>query len=161
MLLDLTTFKLVQFIESDTARRKGIDNTPPPEVISRLEELYKRVLVPVAKLLEADILVTSGYRCKELNKAIGGAAKSQHVKGEAADFKVLKNGVYIANDDIYQRIRASSIPYDQLIDEFSTWIHVSTASIPRKQALKARKQGGRNVYIPDFSTPLYGLGKGL
>jgi hypothetical protein len=161
MLLDLTTFKLVQFIESDTARRKGINNIPPPEVIDRLQELYKRILVPVAKLLEADILVTSGYRCKELNKAIGGAPKSQHVKGEAADFKVMKNGVYMPNEDIYQRIRASTIPYDQIIEEYNSWIHVSTASTPRRQALKAGKQGGKTIYIPDFSTPSYGLGKGL
>ena len=111
---------------STTAKGMGIDNTPSPEVVGRLEALVDAVLDPLRERYGHPIYVSSGYRSPRLNKAVGGAATSQHVRGEAVD-------IYVAG----QREKAELfaiiyylLPYDQLIwergtDEAPEWIHVS------------------------------------
>ena len=78
-------FTLDEFIHSDTADRLGIDNSPTCDAISNLDDLVTNVLDRLRSEWGRPIIVTSGYRCKELNAAVGGARNSQHLKGQAAD----------------------------------------------------------------------------
>lgn len=104
----------------------GIDNTPTPEARANLERLVDAVLDPLRERYGRPIHVSSGYRCPRLNKAVGGAPTSQHVKGEAAD-------IYVANKRDKSMLFSMIyylLPFDQLIwengtDEAPAWIHVS------------------------------------
>lgn len=78
-------FSLAEMVASDTARRKGIDNTPSFEVVSHLEEFCDNLLQPLRDAWGKPINVTSGYRCPELNKAVGGVKNSAHLVGYGAD----------------------------------------------------------------------------
>lgn len=79
-------FCLSEFIYSRVAIDNGIDNTPPPPVIEALRQLCVRLLEPLrARCGHSPMRVTSGYRCPELNKRVGGVSQSQHLTGEAAD----------------------------------------------------------------------------
>lgn len=118
-------FTLQELTASATATRKGIDNTPSPEVTARLTALVANVLDPLRGAWGKPIVVTSGYRSPRLNRAVGGAARSQHCKGEAADIRTLSNRRW-ENRQLYDLIRKLGLPYDQLIDEYDySWIHVS------------------------------------
>ena len=137
-------FELGDMCFSQTAVRKGIDNTVTPEALFALETLCKKVLEPlVTKGMSFSI--NSGFRCVELNKAIGGAANSQHCKGEAADLR--PKGISV--EQFYQEIIKSGVPFDQIIQEFDSWVHVSYKAEPRGQKLRAHKKDGVTVYIPD------------
>lgn len=82
-------FKLKEFTKSRTARKNGIDNTPPPEAVENLRALCVHTLEPLREALGLPIIITSGYRCKVLNERITHhSATSQHMQGEAADFVV-------------------------------------------------------------------------
>lgn len=82
-------FHLWEFTESRTAARKGIDNSPDPTHIRNLNALCRLFLQPVRDRYSSPILITSGYRCPELNRAVGGVEDSLHKTGKAADFKVV------------------------------------------------------------------------
>lgn len=115
-------FNLAELCASDTARSSGIDNTPPPGVKVKLETLVGRLLDPVREAWGKPIRVNSGFRSPVLNKAVGGAASSQHVTGEAADITA---GSPEENWKLFELIK-KDFEYDQLIDEQNyTWIHVS------------------------------------
>ena len=137
-------FELSDFTFSQTAVRKGIDNGVTPEALFALEVLCKKVLEP---MLEKGFKFTinSGYRCPELNKAIGGASNSQHTKGQAVDLKPRGMGV----EQFYQDFIRSGIPYDQVIQEFDSWVHISYKAEPRGERLRAVKKDGKTVYLPD------------
>jgi hypothetical protein len=116
-------FSLEEMVYSDTARSKGINNAPSPEVLASLQLLVDNVLQPVRDLYGKTVHVNSGYRSPELNKAVGGAANSQHVQGRAADISV---GGKTENKALFNLICRSNIPFDQLIDEYDyRWVHVS------------------------------------
>ena len=136
-------FSLAELTRSQTAVRRGIDNTPTPQVIHRLTLLCTNVLEAIRQGCGV-VAVTSGYRSVTLNRAIGGAALSQHTTGDAADINV--PGMTI--EDLFKWIKASGIQYDQLIQEFEQWVHVSYSDIPRWQALRATKEGSRTIYSP-------------
>ena len=135
-------FTLSELTRSQTAVRRGIDNTPTPEVIRRLTLLCEVVLEPIRRGCGI-VAVTSGYRSVTLNRAIGGAALSQHTTGDAADINV--PGMTI--EELYQWIKRSGIRFDQLIQEFDQWVHVSYSDKPRGQCLRAAKQDGKTIYI--------------
>jgi len=82
-------FKLAEFTRSATAEANGIKNDLDREddrnVIENLKNLCVQVLEPLRRFADAPVIISSGYRCKELNRAVGGAAGSQHLTGEAAD----------------------------------------------------------------------------
>lgn len=113
-------FTLEEFVYSETAIRKGIDNAPNESVEANLLALCRDVLEPARVEYGKAMIISSGYRCEELNKAVGGAKTSLHMQGLAADivcsnprklFDVLKKG-----------------KFDQLLWEHSgktQWIHVS------------------------------------
>lgn len=118
-------FTLNELTRSDTARRKGIDNTPDEQVISRLEELVCNVLDPVREAYGKPITVTSGYRCVELNKAVGGSKTSDHLNGCAADIVGTPNNT-AENKKLFNLIKSLNLPFKQLIDEKNfSWVHVS------------------------------------
>lgn len=81
-------FHLSEFVRSSTAHRLGINNTPPPEAILKLQALALRCLEPLRIALGKPVHITSGYRCPQLNSAVGGVSTSQHMKGMAADIRV-------------------------------------------------------------------------
>ena len=120
---------------SQTATRKGIDNSPSPAARENLV-LVAGALEEVRTLLgDVPILVSSGYRSPELNTAVGGAKNSAHLKGLAADFTAPAFGSVI---EVAQKIAASGIQYDQLIYEYGTWVHIGLpgeGAAPRRQDL--------------------------
>lgn len=126
-------FSIEELCRSTTADNKGIDNTPSPEIVEKLSALITNVLDPVRELYGGPIKVNSGYRCPALNKAVGGVATSQHQSGEAAD---ITTGMIGSNKALFDLIRMSDIPYDQLINEKNgQWIHISFGPRNRKQVL--------------------------
>ena len=115
---------IAEFTESATATAKGIENTMPNELAQYVVSWAENVFEPVRALLGVPLKVTSGYRCPDLNKAVGGVPTSQHVVGQAGD--LIPEGVGIL--EAYQKILASDLVYDQLIYEHSGnayWIHIS------------------------------------
>ena len=111
-------------IKSGTASRRGIDNTPPPEVQKNLQALLDNVLNPIAAKYPTPYAINSGYRSPALNAAVGGVKNSQHMKGQAADITC---GSPAANKKLFDWIvNQSGINYDQIIDEKGyRWIHIS------------------------------------
>ncbi len=126
-------FTKSELTRSDTARIRGIDNTPTPEALAALDALMWNVLDPIRRMWGKPIIVNSGYRCPKLNAAIGGSATSQHMKGEAADITA---GDPTKNKELFDMIAQSAIPFDQLIDEKNyRWIHVSYRPNGRRNIL--------------------------
>ena len=136
-------FTLEELTASETAARKGIDNTPSEEVIDNLKRLAAALQEVRALLNHRAILVSSGYRSPELNQAVGGSATSDHCKGLAADFICPSYGT---PNDIVRAIAASDLPFKQVIREFDKWVHLSIpeeGQEPRKQALIIDREGTR------------------
>jgi hypothetical protein len=123
-------------------QHRGIDNTPPPDVAANLVKTAL-LLEQVRTKLGVPVIVSSGYRCPELNKAVGGQPKSQHLTGQAADFIAPGFG---SPSTVAAAIRDSQIPYDQLIIEFGRWVHISWATTPRHQALAIDNTGTRPMW---------------
>lgn len=127
-------FTLDELAHSNVARTKRIDNTPNEQQKKALVALVDNVLDPLRNLFGKPVLVSSGFRSNDLNRAVGGAATSQHMKGEAAD---IYTGTKEGNKKLFELIR-DNLPFDQLIDEKDfSWVHVSFKEIGnRKQILK-------------------------
>lgn len=119
-------FTIEELCRSQVAVCLGIDNEPKREdIIANLKRLAFHTLEAVRLLNDnKPITITSGYRCKELNRAVGGVATSQHQNGCAADFVV---GSAEENRRLFDKIKSSgSVPFDQLILEPKAgWIHIS------------------------------------
>lgn len=139
--------------KSQTGIRKGIDNTPTEEHLANMKYLAETIFEPIREHFGKPIGISSFYRGPALNKAIGGAATSQHVKGEAMD---IDGDIFggVDNIAIFEYIK-TNLEYDQIIAEFGTidkpdWVHVSIRrdGKNRKQILRAVKQGTKTVYIP-------------
>ena len=144
-------FSLNELIRSQTAERKGIDNTPSAEHQENLKSLCTNVLQPIRDHFGKVVTVSSGYRSPELCIAIGSKTTSQHAKGEAADFEIFG----VSNKELADWIH-NNINYDQLILEFWSpedpnkgWIHCSySRDNNRKQYLRAYKNEGKTKYEP-------------
>ena len=145
-------FSLDELTKSQTATRKGIDNTPSPEHQENLKLLCESVLQPVRDHFGKVVTISSGYRSPELCVAIGSKTTSQHAKGEAADFEIFG----VSNKTLADYID-SELHYDQLILEYwnesdpnSGWVHCSFAEGKnRKQYLKAYKdENNKTCYQP-------------
>ena len=142
-------FSLAELVKSQTAVRKGINNEPGTAEINNLIHLAESVLQPVREHFGKPVMISSGYRSPELCEAIGSSSKSQHARGEAADFEI--QGV--DNKELATWI-SKNTTFDQLILEFydegdpnSGWVHCSAVmEEPRKQVLKASKVEGRTKY---------------
>ena len=145
-------FSLEELIKSQTATRKGIDNTPSEEHQDNLKLLCTHVLQPVREHFGRVVTVSSGYRSPELCIAIGSKTTSQHAKGQAADFEIFG----VSNKELADYIN-ETLDYDQLILEFwnesdpnSGWVHCSySEGSNRKQYLKAYKdENNKTCYAP-------------
>ncbi|MGP1676412.1 MAG: D-Ala-D-Ala carboxypeptidase family metallohydrolase [Burkholderiales bacterium] len=124
-------FSLEQLIHSETAERERIDNTPGADIIDNLRLLaegLERVRIMTGFPLE----ISSGYRCPELNRHVGGANTSQHTQGLAADFTCAEFGSPV---EIIKAIRDSGIDFDQCILEYAKWVHISFSKAPRRRVL--------------------------
>ena len=144
-------FSLSELTKSQTAERKGIDNTPSPTHQENLKSLCEMILQPVRDHFGQVVSVSSGYRSPELCAAIGSKSTSQHAKGEAADFEIFG----VSNKELADYIN-EHLDYDQLILEYwkkedpnSGWVHCSyTNGNNRKQYLRAYKEDGKTKYEP-------------
>ena len=127
-------FTIGELCKSDVAVEKRIENTPDNPTIERMQALMDECLDKVREMWGKPIGVNSGYRSYELNKAVGGAKNSQHLRGEAADITA---GTKENNRKLFDLIVASDIPFDQLIDESGyKWLHISYCQdYNRKQVL--------------------------
>ena len=142
-------FSLSELTKSQTAERKGIDNTPSPEHQENLKRLCESILQRVRDHFERVVSVSSGYRSEELCLAIGSKTTSQHAKGEAADFEIFG----VSNKELADWIN-ENLYYDQLILEYwkeedpnSGWVHCSfSLNGNRKQYLRAYKENGKTKY---------------
>jgi len=151
---------LAEVTKSTTAKRLGIDNTPDEWTTENLRQVAINIFQPLREAFGCPIYVSSGYRSDELNTAIGGSSRSQHVEGRALD---LDADVYggCTNSQIFNWIK-ENLEFDQLIWEFGDddnpdWVHVSYVydGINRKRCLKAcRDDNGKTYYEVIF-------GKGL
>jgi zinc D-Ala-D-Ala carboxypeptidase len=145
-------FVLSEFTKSQTATRRGIDNTPSLTTIDNLQALVDNVLQPIRDHYGKSVDVSSGYRSPELNVAIGGSPTSDHCKGQAADIEI----VGVDNKVLAQYIR-DNLPFTQLILEFYTpgiadsgWVHVSydKANLKKQVLTASKNSAGRTVYTP-------------
>lgn len=111
-------FTLEELTYSDTARRLGIDNTPQAGHIAQLQKLCVRLLQPLRNLYTEPFHINSGFRTPELNKAVGGASRSQHMYGQAADVRVANPRKLLAE------LLKSQLDFDQAI-LYPTFLHLS------------------------------------
>ena len=141
---------LAELIRSESAKRNGIANMPPPEHIANLKLLAEHIFEPIRLNFRCPIIISSGYRSKELNAKIGGANKSQHSLGQAIDIDMDSTSYGVSNAEIFNYVK-EKLPFDQLIWEFGNdnnpdWIHVSYSDRHRRQILKATKTNGITHY---------------
>lgn len=156
-------FTLHELTASQVAERRGINNAAPLWVIENLRGLSAAVLQPVRDHFESPVIVSSGWRCQALERALKDKpddwiSPSQHTLGEAADFEV----VGVSNLDVARWIATNVVTFDQLILEFHTpsipssgWIHCSHVRPNRAETLTAiREQRGGVTYVPGLPSPL-------
>lgn len=132
-------FLLEELTVSEYAERHSIDNTPDDTAVKNLRELCVNCLDLLQDELDKegkDLIVNSGFRCEKVNAGIGGSEKSQHRFGEAADLRVKG----WTSQKLFDFIVEKGILFDQLIEEFGRWVHLSyRASRLRNQKLRAYK----------------------
>ena len=147
-------FNLREFTRSETAMRRGIDNTPGPVHAKNLQKVCEKILEPVRNHFGRPVRINSGYRGPALNSAVGGSSKSQHCNGEAVDFEI--DG--LPNPELAKWV-ADNCEFDQIILEFynpkegpnSGWVHASYCEgNNRKQIMTAVQENGKTVYKPGF-----------
>ena len=139
-------FKLSEFTRSATATARKIDNTPSQEVISNLKVLCQNVLEPLRAFAQQPIIISSGYRCPQLNIKVGGVYSSQHTLGEACDIRLpvskhtpQRDGKAHTDKEILNSWFdwiVSNTDFDQAIIETANgkdfWLHVSCRANKRK-----------------------------
>ena len=142
-------FSLNEFTKSDTAVRKGINNTPNETHLENMKSLCENVLQKVRTHFGKSVRITSGYRSPELCEAIGSSKTSQHAKGQAADFEI--TGI---DNKVLAEYIIDNLDFDQIILEFYTdgdpnsgWVHCSYKMHGnRKQVLRASRVDGKTHY---------------
>ena len=137
-------------VHSNTALRKGIDNTPNDEQLDNMELLAEEVFEPLRIYVGGPIKINSFFRSPELNTIIGGSRTSQHCKGQAMDIDDTFG--LMTNADMYYWIK-ENLDFDQMIWEFGddenpAWVHVSYVSPlkNRRRCVKAYKDNGKTKY---------------
>lgn len=128
-------FTLEEFLVSQTAVRHGLDMTPPEHVIENLQRLVTTGLQPLRDHVGAGIYINSGYRSPELNGLINGSATSEHMNGNAADIRVTGWPPF----ECCELIVELGLPFDQIIQEFGSWVHWGMRDILRGEKLTAFK----------------------
>jgi len=129
----MLNFSISELIKSDTATKYGINNMPNLQQLDNMLKLIVLCLQPIRDKLNKPMMVTSGFRCEQLNKLVGGAKTSQHLEGKAVDFIVPNASI----SSVIDFIKKSGIEYDQLINEYDKWVHISyNKGHNRKQSFK-------------------------
>ena len=138
-------------VYSNTALRRGIDNTPNEEQLANMKLIGEKIFEPLREYVGGPIKINSFFRSAKLNTAIGGSRTSQHCKGQAMDIDDTFG--YKTNAEMYYFIK-EHLNFDQMIWEFGdddnpNWVHVSYVSPEknRNRCLKAYKENGRTKYI--------------
>ena len=135
-------FTLEELTVSEIAARRNLDNTPNATEVANLVRVAE-LLEQVRALLGKPILVNSAFRAKAVNDAVGSRDSSQHRIGCAADIRVPG----LTPKQVVQACIEAKIPFDQIIEEFGSWTHISVPNTkdqqPRRQALVIDKQGTR------------------
>jgi zinc D-Ala-D-Ala carboxypeptidase len=139
-------FWLSEFLQSDTATRLGVDNTPDAAALANIRTLLAPGMQSVRDCLGQPVFISSGYRSPAVNRAVGGAANppSQHTTGQAADFKCPAFGLPITLAR-YLVAHGGEVHFDQLICE-GTWVHISFSPKPRGHVLTAHFGPGGTTY---------------
>ena len=144
--------ELSEVTRSESAKRKGISNMPTEAHIANFKLLAEKIFEPIRTHFRCPIIISSGYRSKELNAAIGGSLTSQHCQGEAIDIDMDGSTNGVTNRMVFDYIK-DNLNFDQLIYEFGDannpdWVHVSYESTgkQRKQIIRATRSGGKTVY---------------
>lgn len=122
-------FTLAELLKSNKAAELRIDNTPTFEVVDHLAVLTDRILEPLRAAYGKPIYVTSGYRCPKLNKVVGGAQTSGHLRGDAADLQARDMAGF--KQFVVAFLKAGCVRFDQCLLERSgkdEWIHISIYS---------------------------------
>ena len=128
-------FNITEFTKSSTAQKHGIKNIPSLEELKNIDNLIAYILDPLREAYGKPIIINSGYRCIELNKLVKGSKTSQHLTGQAADIRSVKN-TKEENKKLYDLIIQLKLPFDQLINEYDfSWVHVSFSERNRRQIL--------------------------
>ena len=146
-------FSLAELVKSQTAERMGLNNSPNEDQTENLRLLCERVLQPVRDHFGKVVSISSGFRNEILSQKIGSSSKSQHCKGQAADFEIFSE----PNNELSDWIK-ENLMFDQLILEYYTpgepnsgWIHVSYTkdiNLNRKEYLMAIRVDGKTQYKP-------------
>ncbi len=145
---------LKEACHSEMAKRKGIDNCPPKELIEVMRHTALCVFEPLRNYFEVPIKINSFYRSKKINRLIGGSRTSQHIKGEAIDIDdVYSQKFGVTNKDFFHWLK-NHVNFDQLIWEFGdddnpAWVHVScnpNINRNRHQVLRSRRINGKTIY---------------
>lgn len=140
-------FWLHEFTRSQTAARHGIDNTPNDIQLEHLKILAKGMESVRTALDNMPIIITSGFRCQDLNDRLGSKRTSYHLLGLAADFVCNR---YASVDRVFAVIHESDIQYQQLIREYDSWVHIAfpkPGEDPKRQSLIIDNEGTR-IYNP-------------
>ena len=131
-------FTLDEFLKSRTAVRLGINNIPNEEQLENIRLLVENVLEPLRAHYGRPIIITSGFRSAELNKAVGGVKNSQHCTGQAADIRSVSDR-RDDNKELFDMIIEMGLDFDQLINEYDyNWVHVSFGQKNRNQILHVK-----------------------
>ena len=139
-------FTLEELVFSQSATRLGIDNTPDDATVGNLKTLCATLLEPARALLNVPLHIDSGYRSPALNAQVGGSPTSEHVLGCAADCIPIS----MSSKDAFDLLRASDLPYDQIIFECAQWVHLGmhpNGEAPRRMAMTASGGPGHWSYV--------------
>jgi len=138
-------FTLAEMTRSQMASRHGIDNKPNDIQLENLKTLAKGMELVRTKLDSLPIIISSGFRCEALNDLLGSKRTSQHIMGLACDFTCDR---YAHVGRVFEVIADSSIPFNQLILEYNSWIHIAfpvEGDEPRRQVLTIDKSGVKSI----------------
>lgn len=134
-------FTLAELTFSETAVRNGWRNQPPDAAYENLKRLCLTLLEPIRAAF-GPVTITSAYRSPEVNAAVGSKPTSAHIDGRAADIRVAKFRPLV----LARAIDELDLPYDQLIHEFGSWVHIAIQKgneMPRREALTIDHSGTR------------------
>lgn len=137
-------FTLEEMTYSRNAVIARIDNKPQRQHIEAMTLLCVKVLEPLRELVGKPVIVTSGYRNNAVNRLAGGSLSSQHKRGEAADIKVKGVNTQV----LFEAICKSELPFDQVIQEFDEWVHISFSIRQQRRSMlyATKNKDGRTIY---------------
>jgi len=121
-------FILDEFLASQTALMRGIDNTQlSKDDLNNLDKLIRIYMDPLREYIRGPIIITSGYRCRELNSIVGGVHNSEHLTGNACDFYAPGMSLETAFNETVKFLKEGTPGWNQVIKERG-WIHLGVSS---------------------------------